>query len=75
MADLDTENKRRSALPIPFTIPPVADGIIETQDRPPPAYMYGGIVYGAPATAGIKIILLSDGRLAMKVTDIFYLLL
>jgi len=46
MANLDTPNKRRSALPVPFTIPPVADGVIGAQDRAQADYMYSGIVYG-----------------------------
>ena len=49
MADLDTENKRRSAINIPvLTLPPIADGVIGTQDRPQAGYQYCGIIYGAP---------------------------
>jgi hypothetical protein len=51
MANLDTENKRRSALPlVPFTIPPVADGLtLSAYDRAQASYMYGGRTYGYPA--------------------------
>lgn len=43
---IDTENKRRSATGINsvFTIPPVADGVIDTQDRPHVGLIYSGIV-------------------------------
>lgn len=48
MANLDTENKRRSAIPlVPFTIPPIADGAITAPDRAQAASIYSGISYAA----------------------------
>ena len=43
---IDTENKRRSATGVSnlFTVPPVPDGSIGTQDRPHIGLIYAGIV-------------------------------
>jgi len=43
MANLDTANKRRSAIQVPvLTLAPVADGTIDDNDRRQMAYIYSG---------------------------------
>ena len=48
MANLDSEDKRRSATPMVgmFTVAPVADGTIGAQDRIHAAFWYSGIAVG-----------------------------
>ena len=53
---VDSENKRRSAISMPFlAVAPVADGTIDAQDREQATWIYSGITLAAPAVAiGIR---------------------
>ena len=61
MANLDTENKRRAAFNLlPYVIPPVADGTINSNDREQATWIYSGIPFKSTVT--IKGINLSTGK-------------
>ena len=66
MANLDTEDKRRSAPNmILFVIHPVADGTIDAQDREQATWIYSGIAPGSPVamlTRPGKLLLLGVGQ-------------
>jgi hypothetical protein len=52
---IDTENKRRSAMPLysMLTVPPIPDGAIDSSDRAHARWLYAGINYSgvvAPTT-------------------------
>lgn len=54
---IDTENKRRSALGLAsdmFTIYPVPDGSVDTEDRPHAAGFYSGITYSSEVAVTFK---------------------
>lgn len=68
MANLDTENKRRSATGIfhVYTIPPKPDGTIDADDREHATYLYAGLGAGASPAGYYKPVGLLMGVYRMK---------
>lgn len=72
MANLDTENKRRSVTGVIglFTIPPVPDSTLNANDRMQSTYLYSGIAPGAIALIWMQTTIVGDEVLSGQIVAI-----